>query len=82
MIDEIRMKVIMEPEKQIRDLQKELTEVQGAKAILRIPPCQGDLGIREKDEKNDELDRRAKVIKENIQGMIKKHQLLISESKK
>jgi hypothetical protein len=38
------------------------------------------LEIREKDEKFDELDRRAKVINDTIRGMTRKHQLLLSES--
>jgi hypothetical protein len=38
------------------------------------------LEIREKDEKIDELDRRAKAINDTIRGTTRKHQLLLSES--
>ena len=73
---------IKELEKQIRDLQKELAEVQNDQAVLRLQPCRGDSEIREKDEKFDELDRRAKTINETIRDLTRKLQLLISESNK
>jgi len=72
--------MIKELENQIRDLQKELAEIKKNQAVLRLQPCLGDLEIREKDEKFDELDRRAKVINDTIRGMTRKRQLLISES--
>jgi ribosomal protein L29 len=72
--------MIKELENQIRDLQKELAEIKKNQAVLRLQPCLGDLEIREKDEKFDELDRRAKVINDTIRGMTRKHQLLLSES--
>ena len=72
--------MINQLENQIRDLQKELVEIQKDKAVLRLQPCRGDSEIREKDAKFDELDRRAKVINETIRGMTRKRQLLISES--
>ena len=72
--------MIKELENQIRDLQKELAEIKKNQAVLRLQPCLGDLEIREKDEKFDELDRRAKVVNDTIRGMTRKHQLLLSES--
>ena len=72
--------MIKELENQIRDLQKELAEIKKNQAVLRLQPCLGDLEIREKDEKFDELVRRAKVINDTIRGMTRKHQLLLSES--
>lgn len=72
--------MINQLENQIRDLQKELVEIQKDKAVLRLQPCRGDSEIREKDAKFDELDRRAKVINETVRGMTRKRQLLISES--
>jgi predicted nucleic acid-binding Zn-ribbon protein len=69
-----------ELENQIRDVQKELAELQKEQALLRLQPCQGDSEIRGKDAKFDELDRRAKVINDTIRDMIRKRQLLISES--
>jgi chromosome segregation ATPase len=74
--------MIKELENQIRDLQKELAEIQKDQTVLRLQPCRGDSELREKDAKLDELDRRAKAINENIWGMTRKHQLLISESNK
>jgi len=71
---------MQELENQIRDLQKELAEVQKDQALLRLQPCQGDSEIRKKDEKIDELDKRAKFINESIRGLTRKLQLLISES--
>ena len=69
-----------ELENQIRDLQKELAEIQKDQAVLRLQPCRGDSDIKGKDAKFDELDRRAKAINETIRGMTRKRQLLISES--
>ena len=69
-----------EIENQIRDLQRELAAIKKDQAVLRLQPCRGDLEIREKDEKFDELDRRAKAINETIRGMTRKRQLLNSES--
>ena len=72
--------MIKQLENQIRDLQKELVEIQKDKAVLRLQPCGGDSDIRGKDAKFDELDRRAKAINETTRGMTIKRQLLISES--
>ena len=72
--------MIKQLENQIRDLQKELTEIQKDQAVLRLQPCRGDSEIRGKDAKFDELDRRAKAINETLRGMTRKRQLLISES--
>ena len=72
----------MELENRIRDLQNELADVQKEIAALRLQPCQGDSEIRKKDEKIDELDKRAKIINESIRGLTRKLQLLISQSTK
>ena len=72
--------MITELEKEIRDLQKELAEVEREQAVLRLQPCKGDSEIRKKDEKIDELGRRAKTIKETIRDLTRKRQLLISPS--
>jgi hypothetical protein len=72
--------MIKELENQIRDLQRELAEIQKDQAVLRLQPCRGDSEIRGKDAKFDELDRRAKAINETIRSMTRKRQLLISES--
>jgi uncharacterized coiled-coil DUF342 family protein len=72
----------MELENRIRDEQNELADVQKEIAALRLQPCQGDSEIRKKDEKIDELDKRAKIINESIRGLTRKLQLLISQSTK
>jgi hypothetical protein len=72
--------MIKQLENQIRDLQKELAEIKKNQAVLRLQPCLGDLEIREKDEKLDELDGRAKTLIDAIRGTTRKHQLLLSES--
>jgi chromosome segregation ATPase len=72
--------MIKQLENQIRDLRKELAEIQRDQAVLRLQPCRGDSEIRGKDTRFDELDRRAKDINESIRGMTRKRQLLISES--
>ncbi len=43
--------MIKQLEKQIRDLQRELAEVQKGQSALRLQPCRGDSEIREKDGK-------------------------------
>ena len=74
--------MIKKLEEEIGDLTEELAEVQKDQALLRPQPCRGDSEIRKKDEKLDELDRRAKIINENIRDLTRKLQLLISESNK
>jgi len=71
---------MQELENQIRDQQKELTEVQKDQSLLRLQPCRGDSEIRKKDEKFDELDKRAGTIRETIRDLTRKRQLLISQS--
>jgi TolA-binding protein len=72
--------MIKQLEKQIRDLQRELAEVRKEQAALRLQPCRGDLEIRKKDEKLDELDSRAKTISETIRDLERKRQKLMAES--
>jgi len=72
--------MIKQLENQIRDLQKELAEIKKNQAVHRLQPCLGDSEIREKEEKVEELDGRAKAINETIRDLTRKHQLLLSES--
>jgi hypothetical protein len=72
--------MIKELEKQVRDLQRELAEVEKDQAVLRLQPCRDDSEIRGKDGKLDELDRRAKIIGKTIRDLTRKRQRLISES--
>ena len=67
-------------ETQIRDLQRELAGIKKEQAVLRLQPCLGDLEIRGKDEKLEELDKRAKVIIDTLRSTTRKRQLLLSES--
>ena len=72
--------MIKQIEKEIRDLQKALAEVQKGQAALCLQPCQGDSEIREKDEKLEELESRAKTINGAIHDLQRKRQVLMSES--
>ena len=72
--------MIKEFKKQIRNVQKELAEVQKGQAALRLQPCRGDSEIREKDGKLEKLDRRAKTISETIRDLERKRQKLMAES--
>ncbi len=72
--------MIKELENEIRDLKKELAEVQKDQAVLRFQPCQGDSEIRKKDGKIDALVKRERVVNDTIRGMVRKRQLMLSES--
>ncbi len=72
--------MIKQLENQIRDLQRELAQIQKDQALLRLQPCRGDSEIKEKDAKLDELNKRGAVIKEKIRYLTRKRQLLISQS--
>ncbi len=72
--------MIKELENQIRDLQRELAEIQKDQVVLRLQVCRGDSEIRGKDAKFDELDRRAKEINETLRSITRKRQLLIYQS--
>ncbi len=68
----------LEPE--IKNLQKELADIQKDQASLRLQPCRGDAEIMAKDAKYDELVRRAGILRETIRDLTRKQQLLISGS--
>ena len=71
--------MIKQIERQIRDLQKELSEIQKEQASLRLQPCQGDVEIRKKEEKFEELDKRIKSINESVRDLEQRRQVLLSE---
>ena len=72
-------KMTKELEKEIRDLQKDLVNVQKEQASLRLQPCRGDLEMREKEAKIDGLAVRAAILKDTIRDLTRKRQLLMSE---
>ena len=72
--------MIKELENRIRDLKRELAEIQKAQTVLRLQVCRGDSEIRDKDAKFDELSRRAREIDEILRDITRKRQLLIFQS--
>ncbi len=68
----------LEPE--IKNLQKELADIQKDQASLRLQPCRGDAEIMAKDAKYDEFGRRAAILRETIRDLTRKQQLFISGS--
>lgn len=72
--------MIKELENEIRDLKKELAEVQKDQAELRFQSCQGDPEIRKKDGRIDALVKRERAVNDTIRGMVRKRQLMLSES--
>ena len=71
--------MIKQIERQIRDLQKELNEVQKEQIALYLQPCKGDATIRKKEEKLEELDKRVCSVKESIRELERKRQEVMSE---
>ena len=69
----------MELEQRIRDLTKELAEVEKEQAALRLQPCKGDSDIRKKDEKMDELERKGAILKKSIADLTRKLRRFIPE---
>jgi chromosome segregation ATPase len=72
--------MIKQLQNQIRDLQRELSEIKNDQAVLRLQPCRGDSEIRKKNAKFDGQESRAKTINETIRDLTRKRQLLISQS--
>jgi hypothetical protein len=65
-------------EKQVREIQKELAEVQKKREALRLQPCRGDKEILQKEEMLDKLDRQVESLKEKVGEMVKKRRNLLS----
>jgi septal ring factor EnvC (AmiA/AmiB activator) len=66
-------------ERQIRDLQRELAEIQKEQSSLRLQPCKGDAEIRTKEGKLEDLDKRARSLRETIRELERKNQERMSE---
>ncbi|MGE5254791.1 MAG: hypothetical protein ACM3N7_12560 [Planctomycetaceae bacterium] len=71
--------MIKQIERQIRDLQRELTEVQREEASFRLQPCKGDVEIRRKQGKLEELDKRFRSIGEAMRELERKRQGVLSQ---
>ena len=72
--------MIKKLEQELRNLQKELAGIMKEQAALRFQPCRGDSEITKKDEKLEEMDRRAKNLQETIRDRTRKQHLMIFES--
>ena len=70
--------MIKENERQVRDLQKELSEVQKEWNLVRLQPCRGDGDIRQKDEKLNSLEERMDAIQDQIRGLERKRRDVLS----
>ena len=71
--------MVKQIERQIRDLERELAEIQKEQSSLRLQPCKGDSEIRAKEGKLEELDKRARSLKESIRELERKNQERMSE---
>jgi chromosome segregation ATPase len=74
--------MIKQIERQVRDLQKELLEVQREWDSLRLQPCRGDVEIRKKDEVLRELEKRIESLHEKIRELERKRREMMSEAVK
>ena len=74
--------MVKQIERQIRDLLRELAEIQKEQSGLRLQPCRGDAEIRAKEGKLEELDKQARSLKESIRELERKNQGRISEPSK
>jgi len=55
--------MIKQIERHVRDRQKELNEVQKKQAALRLQPCTGEVMIRDKEEKLEDLGKRIRSLR-------------------
>ena len=74
--------MIKQVEHQIRELQKELTGAQKKLASLRLQPCRGDMEIRQKERRLDEVEEGIKSIKEKMRDLHKKRHEIMAENLK
>ncbi len=70
--------MIKQIERQVRDLQKELSEVQKEWNLVRLQPCRGDGDIRQKDEKLNSLEERMDALQDQIRGLERKRRDVLS----
>ena len=72
--------MIKQIERQVRDLQKEFSEVQKEWNLVRLQPCRGDGDIRQKDEKLNGLEQRMDAIQDQIRELERKRRDVLSGS--
>ena len=70
--------MIKQIERQVRDLQKEFSEVQKEWNLVRLQPCRGDGDIRRKDEKLNSLEQRMDAIQDQIRELERKRRDVLS----
>jgi len=70
--------MIKQIERQVRDLQKELSEVQKEWNLLRLQPCRGDGDIRQKDQRLNSLEERMEAIQDQIRELERKRRDVLS----
>jgi chromosome segregation ATPase len=70
--------MIKQIERQVRDLQKEFSEVQKEWNLVRLQPCRGDGDIRRKDEKLNSLGERMDAIQDQIRELERKRRDVLS----
>jgi predicted nucleic acid-binding Zn-ribbon protein len=74
--------MIKQIDRQIRDLQRELIEVQREETSLRLQPCKGDTELRRKEGKVEELDKRLRSLRESIRELERRRQEVMSKTLK
>ena len=70
--------MIKQIERQVRDLQKELSEVQKEWNLVRLQPCRGDGDIRQKDQRLNSLEERMEAIQDQIRELERKRRDVLS----
>jgi len=74
--------MVKQVERQVRDLQKEFSEVQKEWDLVCLQPCRGDGEIRQKDERLSGLEKRLVAIREQIRELERKRREGLSETVK
>ncbi|KPK85621.1 MAG: hypothetical protein AMJ94_18895 [Deltaproteobacteria bacterium SM23_61] len=70
--------MVRQIEGQIGDLQMDLIEVQRERTSLRIQPYKGEMELRRKEGKLEELDGRIRTLPESTRDLERKQQEVIS----
>lgn len=74
--------MIKQIERQVRDLQKEFSEVQKEWDLVRLQPCRGNGEIRQKDERLGGLEKRMVAIQDQIRELERKRREILSRTVK